>query len=66
METRVFMHTSIFVIIYLDKNNFVFAQSTFCDTFWTILSKILFSFLGKLSFLGYKVGKLIFTSPVSV
>ena len=55
------MHVSDCVIIYLNKNKFCVALSTICDTFLHINKQTCyFNILGEISFLGYKVGKLIF------
>ena len=63
MGTHVFMQASDCVIIYLNKNKFCVALSTICDTFLHInKQKCAFHFLGEISFLGYKVCKLIFFS----
>ena len=56
-----FMQASDFVTNYLNKNKFFVALSTFCDTFFTLLCKnAIFVCLGEISFLDYKVGKLVF------
>ena len=56
-----FMQASDCVINYFSKNKFFVAISTICDTFCTLTSKnAIFICLDELSFLSYKVGKLIF------
>ena len=61
-EHMFFMQTSDCVINYLNKNKIFVALSTICGTFFfTLPSKnAVFICLGEISFLGYKVGKLIF------
>ena len=58
-----FMQTSDCVINYLNKNKIFIALSAICSTFLKLTSKnAVFICLGEISFLGCKMGKLIFFS----
>ena len=56
-----FMQASDCVIIYLNNNKFCVVLSTICNSFLHInKQKCYFHLFWRISFLGYKVGKLIF------
>ena len=62
METHVFMQASDCVINYLNKNKLLLPCLQFVILYCKLTSKnAIFICLGEISFLGYKVGKLIFS-----
>ena len=61
MGTHIFRQESDCVINYLNKNKFLLPYLQYVIYFCTLTSKNdIFIYLGEISFLGYKVGKLIF------